>query len=142
MTKIKKYFSSLFLLSSSWLCCFSSDWFYNYRAYLLIAHSCKQCPLCNETWCANRILSEFIFSLSYLMAYIHMHRREQNADAKIYYVVLIEINFQFLVCGYQKGNFLFSFDMRFFFNFSSDFMFASFLPFISCLQILPYTHPC
>lgn len=49
------------------------------------------------------------------MAYIHMHMREENADAKIYYVVLIEINFQFLVCGYQKGNFLFSFDMRFFF---------------------------
>lgn len=29
------------------------------------------------------------------MAYRHMHMREQNADAKIYYVVLIEINFQF-----------------------------------------------
>lgn len=49
------------------------------------------------------------------MAYvhIHMHMREQNANVRIYPVALIENNFQFLTCSYNRGNFLFSLDMRF-----------------------------
>lgn len=79
--KVFKWLVSL--LSISWLCCFSNDWFCNYCGlYFVIEHSYKQCPLCNETWCANSMLTEFICIFSVILngIYIHAHScmREQN----------------------------------------------------------------